>query len=157
MVEDGDHPGLATSLTLICPALLPGTALAEELLTGLVEASRARDLKPWLEMLFADPALVTKVMIEDMAKFKRIDGVEEALAILRDRLVSGADAAALIADLPTIPAALVIAGREDKIVGAPDQAALPQGFTFSWIGGAGHMPHLEKAAEVNALLTARCR
>ena len=43
-------------------------------------------------------------------------------------------------------------GREDRIVGAPDEAALPAGFKVAWIAGAGHMPHLEKSAEVNALL-----
>ena len=152
-----DRPRLVSSLSLICPALLPGTALAESFLTGLVEFGRARDLKPCLEMLFANPALVTKEMAEDMAKYKRIDGVEEALGVLRDRLVSGADAAALIADLPKIRTALVILGRQDQIVGAPDPAALPPGFTLSWIDGAGHMPHLEQSAEVNALLAAQLR
>ncbi|MBS0274200.1 MAG: acetoin dehydrogenase dihydrolipoyllysine-residue acetyltransferase subunit [Proteobacteria bacterium] len=149
-----DNPTRVASLTLIAPALFPGTKASEEFLTGVVEAQRARDLKPFVEMLFADPSLVTKDMLEDMMKYKRLDGVEEALSVLRDRLVNATDAASLIVDLKKIPAATVIASRKDQIVGAPDAGALPSGFKVIWIDGAGHMLHLEKAGDVNALLLA---
>ena len=152
-----DYPGKVASLTLICPSSLPGNRISEEFLTGIVEASRSRDLRPFVEMLFADPSIVSKDMIKDMVRFKRIDGVEEALTHLRDRLVDSRDAAALAADLKKIPAATVIASKDDKIVGAPDEGALPPGFKVKWIAGAGHMPHLEKAAEVNAILAEATR
>jgi pyruvate dehydrogenase E2 component (dihydrolipoamide acetyltransferase) len=147
-----DHSGFARSLTLIAPAGFSATPVSEEFLTGVVDAQRARDLKPVLEMLLADPALVTKDMIEDVLKAKRVDGVEEALGLLRDRLVDGADAEALRGDLANIPSALVIASKADRIVGPPDEGALPPGFIVSWVDGAGHMPHLEKATEVNGLI-----
>ncbi|WP_293903108.1 acetoin dehydrogenase dihydrolipoyllysine-residue acetyltransferase subunit [Phenylobacterium sp.] len=147
-----DRPGLAASLTLIAPAGLSASPISEEFLIGVIEAQRAKDLRPVLELLLADPAAVTKDMLDDMIKFKRLDGVEEALSALRDRMIEGHDAASLRADLAKIPSALVIASREDRIVGAPDEAALPAGFTVAWIAGAGHMPHLEKSGEVNALL-----
>ncbi|MBL9009658.1 MAG: acetoin dehydrogenase dihydrolipoyllysine-residue acetyltransferase subunit [Alphaproteobacteria bacterium] len=146
------RPEAAHSLTLIAPAYLPGGALAQDFLTGIAEGARARDLKPWLEMLLADPAGVSREMVEDVVRAKRLDGVEEALTALRDRMLDGADAAALQACLARIPAALVIASRADRIVGAPDESRLPAGFRVVWIDGAGHMPHLEKAAEINALL-----
>jgi len=147
-----DRPGFALSLTLICPAYLPGTRLAEVFLGGLIEAQRARELSPWLEMLVADPGAVTKAMIEEVLAFKRTDGAEEALSTIRDAMIAGDDAADLRADLAAIPRALVIASRGDRIVGAPDEAALPEGFRVVWIGEAGHLPHLEQAAAVNALL-----
>lgn len=147
-----DRPQLALSVTLICPAYLPGTAVCEEFLTGVIEAQRAKDLRPCLELLLADPSAVTKDMIEDMLKFKRTDDVEEALSALRDRMADGADAAALQADLDRLPATLVIASDADRIVGAPDEAALPRQFRVVWIDGAGHMPHLEQTGAVNALL-----
>jgi pyruvate dehydrogenase E2 component (dihydrolipoamide acetyltransferase) len=147
-----DHTGLARSLALIAPFGLSGAGPSAEFLTGVIDAQRARDLKPVMEMLLADPAMVTKGMVEDVLKFKRTDGVEEALSALRDRMVEGKDAATLRADLPAIPSALVIASRTDRIVGAPDETALPRGFTIVWIDGAGHMPQLEKASEVNNLL-----
>ncbi len=118
----------------------------------MVEARRARDLKPFVEMLFADKSLVTKNMLEEMIKFKRLDGVEDALAVLRDRLVAADDAHALARDLAKIPSATVIVSKRDTIVAAPDASALPPGFKLAWIDSAGHMPHLEKAAEVNAIL-----
>jgi pyruvate dehydrogenase E2 component (dihydrolipoamide acetyltransferase) len=147
-----DDPARVAALVLIAPALLPGTKASEEFLTGIVEARRARDLKPFVEMLFADPSLVTKDMLEEMIKFKRLDGVEDALSALRDRLVAAADAPALARDLSKISSATVIASNTDAIVGAPDANALPSGFRLVWIEGAGHMPHLEKAADVNAIL-----
>jgi pyruvate dehydrogenase E2 component (dihydrolipoamide acetyltransferase) len=147
-----DHTGFAASLTLIAPVGLPGTAVSEPFLTGVIEAQRARDLKPWMEMLVADPDMVTKDMVEDVLKFTRLDGVEEALGAIRDRLVAGDDTATLQADLGRIPAALILASRTDQVAGAPDETALPPGFRVVWIEGAGHMPHLEKAAEVNALI-----
>ncbi len=148
-----DNPALAASLTLICPSSLPGTQVSEDFLTGIAEGRRARDLKPWLEMLFADPSLVTKDMIEEMVKYKRIDGVEEALIAIRDRLLATEDRDALAASLANIARATIIASHADRIVGAPDVNALPGSFTVHWVDDAGHMPHLEKAAEVNAILT----
>lgn len=152
-----DRPEMVQTLTLIAPAGLSATGVSEPFLTGMIEADRARDLKPVMEMLLADPAMVTKDMIEDVIKFKRVDGVEEALSTLRDRLVAGADAAELRADLAKIPSAMVIASKTDRIVGMVDESALPAGFEVVWIDGAGHMPHLEQAAMVNDLLVARVK
>ena len=152
-----DHPDLVQSLTLIAPAGFSATGVSEPFLTGMIEADRARDLKPVMEMLLADPAMVTKDMIEDVIKFKRVDGVEDALTTLRDRMVAGTDAAELRADLGKIPGALVIASKDDRIVGEVDEAALPPGFDLVWVDAAGHMPHLEQAAKVNELLVARVK
>lgn len=147
-----DHPGLARSLVMIAPAGLSTSGVAEAFLSGVIETQRAKDLKPFIEMLLADPAMVTKDMVDDVLKYKRLDGVEEALIAIRDRMVDGADARVLRAGLSAIPTALVIASRNDRIVGAPDEATLPGGFKLVWIDGVGHMPHLEKFAEVNTLL-----
>jgi pyruvate dehydrogenase E2 component (dihydrolipoamide acetyltransferase) len=125
-----DQPASATSLTLIAPAYLPGTQASDDFLNGVID----------------------KDMIEDMLKFKRLDGAEEALGVLRGRMLSGADEKALQADLAKTPPALVIASKTDRIVGAPEEAALPSGYKVVWIENAGHMPHLEQAATVNALL-----
>lgn len=152
-----DNPERVKSLTLLAPAGFSATGVSEPFLTGIIEADRARDLQPVMEMLLADPAMVTKEMIEDVIKFKRVDGVEEALSTLRDRLVADADASALRGDLGKIPSTLVIASRADRIVGEVDEAALPAGFKVVWIEDAGHMPHLEQAATVNDLLVAQVK
>ena len=145
-----DRPDLAASLTLIAPAYLPGTALNESFLTDIAEGARAKDLRPALELLTHDPSLVTREMVEDVVKYKRLDGVEEALIAIRDRMLAGDDARALQADLPRIARALVIASHKDAIVGTP--SSLPPGFEVVWIDGAGHLPHIEKANAVDELL-----
>ena len=145
-----DRPDLAASLTLIAPAYLPGTALNESFLTDIAQGARAKDLRPALELLTHDPSLVTREMVEDVVRYKRLDGVEEALIAIRDRMLAGDDARALQADLPRIARALVIASHEDAIVGTP--SSLPPGFEVVWIDGAGHLPHVEKANAVDELL-----
>jgi pyruvate dehydrogenase E2 component (dihydrolipoamide acetyltransferase) len=147
-----DAPSMARSITLVCPAGLPGCAVNAEFLNGMVGAQRVRDLRPYLEMLTASPDLVGKEMVEDVMKFKRLDGAEEALEVLARRLIDGVDFPKLQADLANIGQALVIASKTDRIVGAPDAARLPPGFRLVLIEGAGHLPHLETAAEVNALI-----
>lgn len=147
-----DDPVLAASLTLIAPAYLPGGVLNADFLTGVAEEDRARTLKPWLSLLAADPSLVTAEMVEDVVRYKRLDGAAEALGALRDRMVAGDDAKALQVDLAKIPRAVVVASRQDQIVGAPDPAQLPAGFEVVWLDEAGHLPHLEQAAAVDAVL-----
>ena len=39
-----------------------------------------------LQRLFADPSLVTRQMVDDVLKYKRLDGVQGALEALRDQL-----------------------------------------------------------------------
>jgi len=152
LVLAAERPGFAASLTLIAPACLPGGRLNEEFLTGVAEAQRAKDLKPLLEMLTADPGVVTREMVEDVAKSKRLDGAEEALTAISRSLLSGSDCELARARLSQAGPAVVIASHRDRIVGAPDEGALPDGFEVVWIDEAGHLPHLERAAEVNAIL-----
>lgn len=147
-----EHPGLALSLTLIAPAGLPGCRLNDDFLIGVAEGERAKDLKPLLEMLPADPTLVSREMVEDIVKYKRLDGVEEALAKIAGRMVAGADREELQMRLASIPSAVVIASHNDAIVGAPDEASLPSGFDVVWMDDAGHIPQLEKAAAVDEIL-----
>lgn len=146
-----DQPERVASLTLIAPASFPGTQVSEEFLTGIAQSQRARDLKPYLEMLFADPSLVSKDMIDEMVKYKRLDGVEDALMKVRERLLGEEDRNSLVAALNKIPKATVIASHNDKIVGAPS-TDLPKGFKIHWIDAAGHMPQLEAATDVNTVI-----
>jgi pyruvate dehydrogenase E2 component (dihydrolipoamide acetyltransferase) len=147
-----DRPDLARSLTLIAPAGLPGSEVSRDFLNDFVEAERTRDLRPVLEKLVADPALISRDMINDVLKFKRLDGAQEALAALRERIIEGSDFHALQSRLSELPSALVIASHDDAIIKGLDSATLPAGWRVAWIEGAGHMVHLEQAAAVNELI-----
>ena len=91
-------------------------------------------------MLFADSSQVTRGLVDDVLKYKRIDGVTEALRTLRDGLLGErVDLQAL--DVPV----QVIWGAHDGVIANP-------GGEVHVIERAGHSPHIESAAEVNDLI-----
>jgi len=146
-------PGKVASLTLICPAGL-GPEIDGGFITGFIEGKRGKHLKPVLEMLVQDPSLISRDMVEDVLKFKRLDGAQAALtAIAGASFPAGgqtADLRELLDDL-ALPIQ-VIWGQADRIVPASQAEGLPASVTVRILEGAGHMPHMEKAAEVNRLI-----
>ncbi|MAY87873.1 MAG: acetoin dehydrogenase dihydrolipoyllysine-residue acetyltransferase subunit [Pseudooceanicola sp.] len=149
-----DHPELVGQLALVCPAGLPGGVVNDDFLSGIVRAEKARDVKKALQLLVRDPATVSRDMVDGVTRAIRLDGAQAALGVLRDRMLDGADFAALRGALDALPPVTLMASHNDTIVGAPDVAALPEGWDVHWLDDAGHLPHLETAAEVNALLRA---
>lgn len=145
-------PDMVRSLALIAPAGLAGCSVNRDFLDGMVSADRPRDLKPLLEMLFADPSLVSAEMVEAMARYKRIDGVEAALATIRDRALSDEALAHLRAGLGEEPRTLLILAGHDHIVGSPSLQEAPSDWLVVAFNAAGHMPQLEQAADFNDVL-----
>jgi pyruvate dehydrogenase E2 component (dihydrolipoamide acetyltransferase) len=93
-------------------------------------------------------------MVDEVIKFKRLDGVGPALEKLRDGLMpGGTQGTDLRASLSTLAApAQVIWGREDKVLPASHADGLPDTIAVTMFDNTGHMPHMEKAAEVNELI-----
>ncbi len=147
-----DFPALVSRLALICPVGLPGGTLSDDFLTAIVEAEKNRDVKKALQLLVRDPGIINRDMVEGVTRAIRLDGAQAALALLRDRLMSGEDLADLRARLGDLPNTLLISSHHDAIVGSPDVSALPANWDVHWIDDAAHLPHLEAAAQVNALL-----
>lgn len=146
-----DAPDRVRGLILIAPASLPGSETNAEFLSGVVEAQSARQLTPVLAQLFADESLVTRDMVEDMLRYKRLDGSEDALDKIRVCLTSGDDASDLRNRLASAPPASVILGAHDRIVGAPNREDLPSTWRVHELA-AGHMPHMEQAASTNKII-----
>jgi pyruvate dehydrogenase E2 component (dihydrolipoamide acetyltransferase) len=150
-----DQPGRVKSLALIGSAGL-GPEINGAYLDGFVAAGARRDLKPLLEQLFDDPALVNRQLVDEVLKYKRIDGVEGALRGLAASLFpDGRQTSVLAEDLKAsgIPA-LVIWGETDRIIPAAHALALGDGTKSETLAGAGHMVQMEKAGRVNELLLA---
>jgi pyruvate dehydrogenase E2 component (dihydrolipoamide acetyltransferase) len=127
--------GRAASLTLVAPAGF-GQPVNREYIDGFIAAESRRELKPILQLLFADESLVTRSLVDDVLKYKRIDGVKEALTTI---------AGAAFVDAPEVDVpVLTIWGAEDRII--------PPGADAHLIEGAGHSPHMEAAGEVNRLI-----
>jgi pyruvate dehydrogenase E2 component (dihydrolipoamide acetyltransferase) len=144
------QPGRVASLVTLCGGGLGGT-LDQTYVEGFVAAGKRKELQPVVERLFANPALVTREMLEDLIAAKRIDGAGEALRTLIDHALAEDALAALAARLDAVtPPLLPIFGAEDRIIALP--VTLPAGSHV--IAGVGHMPHLEAAEEVNRRIAA---
>jgi pyruvate dehydrogenase E2 component (dihydrolipoamide acetyltransferase) len=151
-----DTPARVASLCLIGSAGL-GREINAEYLAGYVAANSRRELKPVVEQLFADASLVSRQLLDDLLKYKRLDGVSAALTELAAGLFPGGQQGEL--PVPALAAGgiplQVIWGAEDRIIPAGHAALAPKNAKVSVLAGAGHMVQMEKASDVNALIKAQ--
>ena len=138
------------SLVLISSAGL-GPDINIGYINGFIDATSRRDLKPVIEQLFANPALVTRQLIDDLLKYKRLDGVDAALRGIAGSVFPGGRQFARL-DPGEVPA-IVIWGAEDRIIPS-SHASAAAGAKSEIIEGAGHMVQMEQAGKVNALIKA---
>jgi pyruvate dehydrogenase E2 component (dihydrolipoamide acetyltransferase) len=153
LAADPAAAGKVASLTLISPVGF-GPEINAGYLRGFAEAESRRDLKPHLLALFADPGLVNRQLIDDLLKYKRLDGVDQALRSLVQNLVEGDKSAVdLTGELASFGGpAVAVWGREDKIVPAGNAAGLGNAATVHIVDGVGHMAHMEKPQAVVAAI-----
>ena len=148
------NPARIASLTLIAPCGF-GSEINAGYLRGFADAQTRRELKPVIGQLFADESLVTRQLVDDLLAYKRLDGVDEALHALADTLLDGeaqrSDSAASLAAIADAVPVTVVWGHADRIIPAA-QAESVTGAVRHLIDGAGHMPHMERPAEVQAAI-----
>lgn len=147
------RPERVSSLVLIAPAGL-GAEINGAYIEGFVAAQSRREMKPALELLFADTSLVTRQFIDDTLKYKRRDGVDEALRTLAERLFpSGRQATVLASQLGEIAVPiLAIWGQEDRVIPPAQAATLPARAEVHTLAGKGHSVQMEAAGDVNRLI-----
>ncbi len=152
-------PGRVGSLTLIAPAGF-GAEVNAGYLRGFAQAQTRRELKPVVAQLFADESLVTRQLVDDLLAYKRLDGVDAALFTLLGTLLDPdapdggtqrIDSAAAIAALGGAVPVTVIWGGADRVLPAAQAESVP-GAVRHVIDGAGHMPHMERPAQVRAAI-----
>ena len=147
-------PGRVASVTLIAPSGF-GAEINADYLRGFADAQTRRELKPVVGQLFADEGLVTRQLIDDLLAYKRLDGVDDALHTLLGTLLDGdtqrGDSAAALARLGGAVPVTVVWGGADRVIPAA-QAGSVAGAARRVIDGAGHMPHMERPAEVQAAI-----
>jgi pyruvate dehydrogenase E2 component (dihydrolipoamide acetyltransferase) len=150
-----DTPERVASATLLAPAGI-APEIAQEFIDGFISESRARKLRGVLEMLVADPNLITADMTEDVLRFKRLDGAESALrTIASANFQGGKQAHQLAGELGAAkPPIQVIVGENDRILPSGHAASLPPAVKVIRLQGAGHLPHMEKSGEVNEAIRA---
>jgi pyruvate dehydrogenase E2 component (dihydrolipoamide acetyltransferase) len=147
------RPDLVRSLTLIAPAGL-GPEINAGFIEGFVRASRRKDAVEVLQLLVHNPALVSRTMVEDVLRFKRLDGVAAALAAIAQAwFAGGRQLVPVAADLARLDVPVqLIWGREDRIVPVSHAQAAPEQVVTHVLEDAGHLPHMEKSGEVNRLI-----
>ena len=145
------HPDAVASLTLIASAGL-GREINAAFIDGFVKAQRRRDAQEGLALLVHDPALVSRAMVEDVLRYKRLDGVAAALeTIARACFPDGRQALTFDPAALAMPAQLIW-GRGDRIVPVAHAEAWAAHLPMHILDDAGHLPHMEKAGEVNRLI-----
>jgi pyruvate dehydrogenase E2 component (dihydrolipoamide acetyltransferase) len=147
------RPERAATLTLIAPAGF-GPEINGRFIDGFVRASRRREATDALKLLVHDPALVSRTMVEDVLRYKRLDGVPAALAAIAQHWFPDGHQRIDLRDAITglqLPVQ-IIWGREDLIIPAGQAEALDSGLPVHLLEQTGHLPHMEKAGEVNRLI-----
>jgi pyruvate dehydrogenase E2 component (dihydrolipoamide acetyltransferase) len=143
-------PERVASLTLLAPAGF--TAEADvEYLRGFAAATSRRELKPMLGRLFADESQVTRQLVDDLLKYKRLDGVDKALQAVLGTLVTdeGRQALDTPALLDGVDVPITVAwGGADRIL------PVPEGIDVQRVE-AGHMLHMEAANDVVRVIQAQ--
>jgi pyruvate dehydrogenase E2 component (dihydrolipoamide acetyltransferase) len=145
------HPERVASLVLIASAGV-GEEINEDYIEGFIAANRRKGMKNVLGLLFANPDLVTRRLVNDELRFKRIDGVDEALRAVADEMFPGGRQA----DVPDFSglevSILAIWGQDDQIVPASHAENLPENARIEVLEDTGHMPQMESAGRTNRLI-----
>ncbi|MGW6057564.1 acetoin dehydrogenase dihydrolipoyllysine-residue acetyltransferase subunit [Streptomyces sp. NPDC055189] len=144
-------PERVRSLTLIAPAGY-GPEVDASYLRGFAKAGTRRELRPHLSKLFADDGLVTRQLVEDLLRYKRLDGVDAALRTLLPTLVApgGGSALDLASLLPGSVRTVAVWGAQDQVIPASNAASLAGrgAVRVLVLDGVGHMAQLEAPGEI---------
>jgi pyruvate dehydrogenase E2 component (dihydrolipoamide acetyltransferase) len=143
------------SLTLIASAQL-GAEINGAFINDFLRAQRRREVQEALKLLVHDPAMVSRAMVEEVLRYKRLDGVQAALETIAAEWfpdgVQRVDNAVLVANLG-VPVQLIW-GRDDQIIPLAHAEALAGKVPVHILDDVGHLPHMEKAGEVNRVIAA---
>ncbi len=149
-----ETPQRVASLTIVDAAGLSDVLDGGTYIEEFISAERRKDMKPVLQKLFANPSLVTREMINETLKYKRLEGVSEALtALARAVFPDGRQSRVFrdkLADLPMPIAG--IWGAEDQLTNPEDARTMPDNVQVFVIEKAGHMPHMEAAPAFNKIV-----
>jgi len=146
-----EHPERVRSLALIASAGL-GEEINGEYIEGFIAANRRKEMKNTLGLLFADPELVNRQLVNDVIRFKRLDGVDEALRKVADNFFPNGRQA----DVPDLSGVevpmLVVWGKEDRVLPVAHAQNVPEGARVEVFEGVGHMPQMEAAGATNRVI-----
>jgi pimeloyl-ACP methyl ester carboxylesterase len=131
-------------LCLFAPAGL-GPEIDEAFTRGILRAQAPASLRPWLERLVHDPAVISEAFVKVVAEQRQDAGLTAAMQAFADRFFpDGTQALSVRADLARLRIPLrVIFGRQDRILPFATTRDLPAHAGLHAVDACGHLPHLE--------------
>jgi pyruvate dehydrogenase E2 component (dihydrolipoamide acetyltransferase) len=147
------RPDRVASLTLIAPAGF-GDEINTAFIDGFIRATRRRDAEAVLGLLVHDKALISRAMVEDVLRYKRLDGATAALQTIAGAwFADGRQAVNGVADVKSLAVPVqVVWGADDQIIPVSHAAAFGPNLPVHRLAATGHLPHMERAGEVNRLI-----
>jgi pyruvate dehydrogenase E2 component (dihydrolipoyllysine-residue acetyltransferase) len=146
-------PDRILSLTLIDSAGL-GSEIDADYLRGFARTNSRKELKALIGRLFANEELVTRPLVENLLRFKRLDGVPNALEAIASAFLDGDRQRTILA--PQVAKLgkpiRIIWGAKDRIFPVSHANALADSAKVHVLPNAGHMVQMEAANEVNRIL-----
>ncbi len=141
------------SLTLIAPAGL-GPEIDAAALGGIVRATRAESLAPWLRRLTATPDGISDDYAKAAMKLRMDAGLRAAQADMTDALfpdgVQSFDLRGAMSRLT--PPTAILWGRSDHILPYRQALSAEGDFALHLLSGAGHVPQIERPDRVAQIL-----
>lgn len=131
-------------LCLFAPAGL-GPEIDEAFTHGILRAQTAESLRPWLERLVHDPAVISDAFVKAVAAQRLDAGLTAAMQAFANRFFpDGTQVLSVKADLSRLRVpARVIFGRQDRILPFSTTRDLPPTVGLHAVDACGHLPHLE--------------
>jgi len=150
------RPERVASLTLIAPAGL-GPDIDGEVLAGICRATRPESLGPWLRELVADASLVTDAYVRLAMAGRAGPNLRAAQTAMASALFpDGVQAINLRRALARVSVPTrIVWGKGDVIIPWTHALQAPGRVGLHLFDGVGHLPHIEQADEVAAIIRAQ--
>ena len=148
-----ENNNFVKSLNLISPIGL-GDEIDASYLDNFISSDSRRDLKHELEKLYFDPEIIKRDLVNEVLKYKRIDGVSESLNLIKNEIISNEKQKINLrneVDKLLIPTT-IIWGKQDSIIPQNHSEKINVKINIKLINECGHMAHTEHPNEVNAII-----
>ena len=144
-------PERVARLTLIAPAGIERW-ISMPFISGFPQIATEAEARPLMEMLVANPRMVSPEMLRLVVAYTTTPGVRQALETVAAATFPGEQVYLYKDRLAALGMPVrIIWGADDRIVN-PVADGFPADVPVTVIPKAGHLVHLEQAAAVNALI-----
>lgn len=140
-------------LCLVSPAGL-GPEINGAFVAGVLRARQQESLKPWLDLLVHDAAVISPAFLQAVVQQRDDTGLTAAMGAFAERFFpDGTQSISIRDDLARLSQPVrIVFGRQDRILPFSATVGLPGNVGLHAVDACGHMPHLEYPALVMKIL-----